>query len=267
MDDTQGGLLLIATSMIVLVTFALTVLAVMLIYRKRRVEYEHKIALMNEKFAREVLQTQVEVQQTTMQHIGQEIHDNVGQQLTLAFLYIQQLGQKEHQLEKKILDVAAILNDALTELRNLSRGLIDVNFLNQTELSELIKQECNKVQKIGKCIITHTLMLSGVDTSPTIKIFVIRILQEFLQNSLRHSDCSTIHVELRRNTDGIMLLAKDNGVGYLINNGDIEHEGIGLRSMKKRAQIMGAELTIESAPGEGTQMSLFVPINKLNQEA
>jgi signal transduction histidine kinase len=127
MDASKEGTLLIATSMVVLVAFAIAVLAVMLIYRKRRVQHEQEITLMNEKFTSELLQTQLEVQQQTMQRIGQEIHDNVGQQLTLAYLYAQQIHSADEPIASKVQGVASLINDSLSDLRSLSRVLVDAH--------------------------------------------------------------------------------------------------------------------------------------------
>jgi signal transduction histidine kinase len=262
MDEAQEGSLLIATTMIVLVAFVLTVLAVMLIYRKRRVEHEHQIALMNEKFTKEVLQIQLEVQQNTMQYIGREIHDNVGQKLTLAFLYTQQLQIDNKELETKVQTIGSVVNDSLADLRNLSRGLIDVTAMEQLDLSEIIKRECDKVQSTGLCGVNFTSVINGVRISPTIKNFVLRIFQEFIQNSIKHSECSSLQVELSMKSEGLELTSRDNGKGFLINDG-MYNGGIGLMNMKKRAEIIGASILIQSHPGEGTKMSLLIPKDKL----
>ena len=150
MDESKEGALLIATAMVVLVAFVITVLAVMIIYRKRKLQHEQEIALMNEKFTSELLQTQLEVQQQTMQRIGQEIHDNVGQQLTLAYLYAQQIRITDEPIAAKVQGVASLINDSLTDLRNLSRGLVDVHSIQSVDLAELIRLECQKVKSAAQ---------------------------------------------------------------------------------------------------------------------
>jgi signal transduction histidine kinase len=262
MDEAQEGSLLIATTMIVLVAFVLTVLAVMLIYRKRRVEHEHQIALMNEKFTREVLQIQLEVQQNTMQYIGREIHDNVGQKLTLAFLYTQQLQIDNAELAAKVQSIGSVVNESLADLRDLSRGLIDVTTMYQADLPEIIKHECDKVQATGLCEVHFTSGGLDVKISPTIKNFVLRIFQEFIQNTIKHSACSRLDVELVLRPEGLGLASRDNGKGFQMKDG-VYTGGVGLMNMKKRAEIIGASIVIQSQPGEGTKMNLFIPKDKL----
>jgi signal transduction histidine kinase len=255
MDESQEGALLIATSMVVLVIFAIAVLSVMLIYRKRRIQHEQEIALMNEKFTSELLQTQLEVQQQTMQRIGQEIHDNVGQQLTLAYLYAQQVHSAEEAIEAKVQGVASLINDSLTELRNLSRGLVDAHSIQSVDLAELIRLECQKVKTAGLCEVKLSIANTLKELSPVVKIFVLRIFQEFVQNSMKHSGCSLLKVELSQHEKGIRLVSEDNGKGFVDEAG----LGVGLTNMRKRAQMIGGTFLMESKPGIGTKMQLFVP--------
>jgi signal transduction histidine kinase len=255
MDETQEGTLLIATSTVVLVAFTITVLAVMLIYRKRKVQHAQEIALMNEKFTSELLQTQLEVQQQTMQRIGREIHDNVGQQLTLAYLYAQQIHTTDTPLAEKVQGVASLINDSLTDLRNLSRGLVDVHAIQSAGLPELIRLECEKVKTAAHCSIDLSMTPTLKELSPAVKIFVLRIFQEFVQNSIKHSKCTLLTVALTQLEKGIQLVSEDNGKGFSHESS----EGVGLTNMKKRAQMIGGTFSLESKQGIGTTMRLFVP--------
>jgi signal transduction histidine kinase len=259
MDDSQEGVLLIGTTMVVLTAFALTVLAVMLIYRKRKLQHAHEIARINEKFSREILEAQVEVQRQTMQHIGREIHDHVGQQLTLAFLYMQHLQPHEPKMADRIQSITTIIDESIVELRNLSRSLTSSTFTDN-DLDRLIELECNKVRGARLCDVNFVCSSSAIESSAAVKSFVVRILQEFLQNSLKHSQCKTINVELFDDAQGILLAATDDGKGFTEGNG---HAGIGLANMRKRAAIIGADLAIESSPRQGTRLRLFIPTQQL----
>lgn len=258
MVDAQEGVLLIATTMIALVAFTLTVLAVMVIYRKRRLQHIQEIKDINEKFSRELLQTQLEVQRETMQYIGREIHDNVGQQLTLAFLYTQQIHSDDHDKTGRIQSISTIINDSLTDLRNLSRDLTNPSFSENT-LEELVKLECMKVRSTGLVKVTFQSDKKVVEVSHPVKTFAIRILQEFLQNSLKHSGCNLIEVGLCRLNGGIQIDACDNGRGFTI---DENNQGIGLRNMKKRASIINADFSVDSS-SQGTRMKLIIPNRQL----
>jgi signal transduction histidine kinase len=262
MDDTQGGILLIATSMIVLVAFAVTVFAVMVIYRRRKLQHTNEISLIQERFKHELLLTQLEVQQQTMQHIAQEIHDNVGQQLTLAVLYTQQLNPWDEKSEKKIESIATTINDSLTDLRTLSRSLANSDALADSSLIEILHRECLKVESTGKCAVGFVCRDATLQVSPVVKSVVLRIIQEFLKNSLTHSSCTKITMLIESSEGGALtVIAEDNGLGFVLH--DETKHGIGLKNMKTRAKIINAGFEIASVPGSGTKMRLVIPLQQL----
>jgi signal transduction histidine kinase len=102
---------------------------------------------------------------------------------------------------------------------------------------------------------------SQVPASPAVKGFVLRIVQEFLQNSLKHSGCSRITLRMQHDDGGLEILASDDGKGFTTGE---KHTGIGLDNMKRRAEVMHADYALESKPGEGTRMRLFIPAPQLN---
>ncbi len=255
MDNPQEGILLIATTTVMLIAFALTVLAVMIIYRRRKLQHDQEIKSMNEKFSRELLEAQIEVQRQTMQHIGTEIHDNVGQQLTLAFLRAQAIHATDPDAETQIQSIGKIINGALADLRNLSRSLTDPNLL-EKDMTQLIQLECAKIRSTKLCDINFNGTAPAHDFSTEVKSFVLRILQEFLQNSIKHSKCTAIEIDLVNENNGVLLKAADNGIGFVEAE---KQAGMGLASMRKRATIIGADITIESEAHQGTRLKLFVP--------
>lgn len=262
--DENEGFLLIGTSMVILVALVLSVLAVMLIYRKRKVEHEKEKDMLNEEHAKELLTTRLEMQQQTMEYIGREIHDSVGQKLTLASLYAQQIDYEQQypQISERIAAVGNIINESLSELRSLSKSLTD-DHIGQTDLIVLIQQECSKVNSAGLCVIHFNTNIQKLPASYAIKNITVRIVQEFIQNSLKHGSCTEININVESTNEGVNIVAADNGKGF--NTTGIGNEkGIGLSNMKKRAAIIGAVINIKSKHSEGTRMQLFIPAEKIN---
>lgn len=259
MDASQEGSLLIATSMVVLVAFVITVLAVMLIYRKRKIQHLHEIALMNERFARELAAAENEVQQSTMQQIGRELHDNIGQQLTLAFLYLQQFQAADQPGEQKRNSTSTILNESLTDLRNLSRSLTDPQrATHQLSLIDLIARECHRVRDSGMFQVVLENEHVNDTLSPAVRTFAFRIFQEFVQNSVRHSNGTQLAIRIRKTDGRVLLEVRDNGRGFTLS--EKVKSGSGLENMKKRADMIGAEFALTSESAGGTQMQLLLPL-------
>ncbi|NOU37101.1 MAG: two-component sensor histidine kinase [Ferruginibacter sp.] len=225
--------------------------------RNSKVNFNTEKHTMKEIHAQELLSTQLEMQTQTMQHIGREIHDNVGQKLTLASLYTQQLAyeNKAPQITDKIENIGIIINESLAELRQLSKSLTD-DRINENNIIVLLKQECDIVNELKKCKVTFNCDVPNIVLHYQTKSILVRIVQEFLQNSLKHAQCKNIIVTLQYITNNIMLFLEDDGKGFDKNS--IYKKGIGLNNMKKRAEIIGGIFTMESKIGIGTKVSITI---------
>lgn len=259
MGKTEVIISIILSSIVSLI-FLLGIIAFFVQYRKRKQKFELEKDELIETHQKIILQTQFEIQQQTMQHIGREIHDNVGQKLTLASIYNNQLeadGLNETQQEK-LKKIGAILNDSLTELRGLSKSLTST-YIADTPLDTLLEDELEKAQSAGRLTVAKKIRLTAV-ASILVKTIVVRIVQEFLQNSLKHARCKNITFELQETERGLEMLLEDDGAGF---DPGKEYSGIGLFNMKRRAEMICGELSVQSIPGEGTSLSLIIPHNQL----
>jgi signal transduction histidine kinase len=209
----------------------------------------------------EILNTQLEMQTQTMQHIGREIHDNVGQKLTLASLYTQQLAyeNKAPHINDKIESIGSIINESLAELRQLSKSLTD-DTINDNTINELLQQECDNVNNVKKAVVTFTNNKKNIVLPYQTKSILVRIVQEFLQNSLKHAHCKNIRIVLCENGIFLQLLLQDDGKGFDTNA--VAHKGIGLSNIKKRVEMIGGKCTLESEQGKGAKLTIEIPNDK-----
>lgn len=261
MDDSKEGFLLIITTTIILVTFLVTLLSVMIIYRNRKLHHQREVASMKEKFSKELLQAQIEVQQQTMQYIGREIHDNVGQKLVLAALYTQHVDHPDAYTAGKITAIMSIIQESLQDLRSLSQSLLASSMFTES-LWELLLQECLKVTQSGICLAQLSGNAQEVSMSQSIKSFLLRILQEFIQNSLKHATCNHILISMETDNAQLEIQATDDGSGFDIHK-LVLLEGFGLTNMRKRAEMIQASFRLDSQPGMGTSMTISLPLEKL----
>jgi signal transduction histidine kinase len=214
--------------------------------------------IMEAKHNNELLASQLEMQLQTMQHIGREIHDNVGQKLTLASLYTQQLSyeNKAPQINDKIESISSIINESLQELRRLSKSLTDDNIA-EKDFVTLLSEECNKIKELKKCAIQFTTSHKNINLDYQTKNILLRIVQEFFQNSIKHSNCTLINVNLAISNSTVNLLLIDNGVGF---DNTINYIGIGLKNMAKRVEILNGTFELNSKINKGTSLSLNIPL-------
>lgn len=239
--------------------FVLFLVAVMIYirkYKQRKIEYLNEIQLKNEIHQKELLATQLEIQQATMQQIGRELHDNIGQKLTLASLYIQQLLYENKILEEseRIDQVSQIINQSLQDLRSLSKTLTDDN-INQKDIVTLVQEEVDNASVLKKCKIHFEHNFEYHDLDFVYKNVLLRITQEFIQNSIKHSKCKNIFIKLNTTEENLWELnINDDGIGFDIDK--ILSNGIGLTNMKNRTAIIGAEFNLESNKNRGTMIEI-----------
>jgi signal transduction histidine kinase len=256
MGKTEITIFIILANLIILI-FISGIIIFILQYRKRKLEYEKEKVRIEEQHRLDMLNSHIVIQQQTMQFIGGEIHDSVAQKLTLASIYSQKLEfeNKYPGIADKINAISEIINDSLAELRDLSKTLTD-NRIQQTSLTDLLRQECERLNDAGVCKATFVSDF-GNEMSVTVKSFLLRVLQEFIQNSLKHAACNQINIRIEANNDGLSVVASDDGKGF--DSSNIHSKGIGLNNMSRRIRLIGGNFNLESKPGEGTVLRVFIP--------
>ncbi len=260
MGQTEVSLFLLVVTFIIFVFIGGLVIFV-LQYRRRRLLHDKEKQLLNEQHKQALLTSQLQVQQQTMQFIGREIHDSVGQKLTLASLYTQQMSyQNQHpESNTQLVQIANILNESLSELRMLSKNLTDEQ-QQQADLIALLQKECEQVNASGLCKVSFTANTPAIAMGQVQKNVVLRIAQEFMQNSLKHAGCTLITVTLQLNSSELNLQLLDNGKGFELTALQQEGRGIGLHNMQRRAEAAGAILNLNSVLNSGTKLTLQMQI-------
>lgn len=233
-----------------IVKFAFTII-------KRKIQYQSEKQAMELLHINEMKEATLQMQQLTMQDIGREIHDGVGQRLTLASIYSKQLINKSlsDDSRTKLEEISSIINDSLVQLRMLSRELANEQE-HSIDLNEFVHQEVEKVKALSVCEVQFDEEKEFfIDNKKA--MFIIRILQEFMQNSLKYAECSKMTISLNKKNELLVLEINDNGKGF---DQSILSKGIGLHNMKRRAEMIGATLDISSNIGQGTALHLELPL-------
>ncbi|WP_304233170.1 sensor histidine kinase [Jiulongibacter sediminis] len=251
-----GGTLIMLILMIFIISF-------FFIHSRRQQAHKLEKAAMAATFNEEILTAKNEVQENTMKHIARELHDNIGQLLSLVKIQLNNIDEENPGL-KRVTDSREYLNKALTDLRSLSKTLNSENIL-QAGLVKAIAFELERLEKTGFVETSFENQCSLVNIEPKISIIVFRIFQEMVQNVIKHANAKKLSVSLYQNTEVYTLELTDDGQGFEVekkfrSNGF--QSGSGLANLKNRAELINGKLDIASTPGQGTTLKLSIPINR-----
>jgi two-component system, NarL family, sensor kinase len=246
-----------------LLFFALisVILSVISLHKKKQNNFKKELELLRSEYEKELLKTQLEIQEQTFNHIALELHDNVGHFLSLAKLHLSSLnGMLFQEVRDKVDESISLLTSSLEEIRSLSKNLstecIKENGLIKT-LDQLIKQ----VEKSGKFLIEFYVTGPTTFLDDQKEIVLFRIIQEAFNNILKHSNADKVIVGLYYNDHKLDIEIKDNGVGFdveeVLNNYDCKlHSGI--KNIITRSKLLNAHYKILSSIGKGTSINLSI---------
>ena len=245
---------------LLLVGFIVTIL---FLYQRRQQKQEVEMEKMKDKYEREALRSQLEIQENAFKTMGQELHDNIGQMLSVAKLTLSVLPiEKEHAAFDQLQNSKDVLNKAIFDLSNLTKSL-HTDRITQVGLSDSIRFELYALKKGG--ILDVHFHVEGAEEhfNEQKSIFLFRMFQESLNNILKHSKATDVKVNLSYFEDFFILEISDNGVGFNVaekKQSTNSHSGVGLKSIFNRAKLIGADLSIQSNPDTGTVIRIELPM-------
>jgi two-component system, NarL family, sensor kinase len=250
--------ILLGTTIILL--FGISIIALFNMFSKKSQLNQKEKEILKANFEKDILQAQLEIQEHTFSSISQEIHDNVGQILSLAKIQIELylMNLPENAPAGKINEVKENIANAIANLRDLAKGLSSDRIM-YLSIDETVAFELDKIAKSGVC--QTQLVRNGTEQeiSGQKKLILFRIIQESLQNILKHASATNIIITIDYGPDVLSVTIADNGKGFdseaVIKKGD----GLGLINIKKRAAMAGGSAQINSRPGAGSVVQLRIP--------
>ena len=248
----------------------LFIVAIVLLYQRRQQKHEKDLIKLKEEYDQELLRSQLEIQEKTLKTISQELHDNIGQMLSVVKMSIASTTysfNKESAEYESITAAKDILNKAITDLSNLTKSL-HTDRISQIGLDESIQFEIETIKRTGLVEIDFSREISNHQQSldGQTSVFLFRMFQEIINNTLKHSKATLIKISIAYTYDYFFVLKiEDNGIGFDVNEKKDKassSSGVGLKSMINRAKLIGAQFLIDSKIGRGTAITITLPLVK-----
>ncbi len=232
----------------------------LLIQRKRRQRAEAELRANQDELRRSYERNRamgsrlLKAQETERSRIAGELHDDICQRMLLLTIELESLG-RDSRNEGPAVEALAVAKDIAKSLHELSHRLHPTR-LRMLGLAAAIDHLCAELSRAGVAI-NYTYVNVPATLPSEVMLCLFRVVQEALQNAVKHSQGSDLLVDLRNGPDGLRVIVEDNGVGF-----DTDHawgDGVGLISMVERIEAIGGSLEVRSTPGAGTRVTAVVP--------
>ena len=243
----------------VLLILAMAVFISLIIYRYQQKQnlYLKDIETLKATHENILLQSQLEIQEQTFQNISREIHDNIGQKLTLAKLHLNTLDFNDtHKALLQVNNSVNIIGEAINDLSDLALSMSSEIILNYG-LIKALEHEQNQLQKPGLYEIIFSTTGNPVYLNNNAELVLFRIVQEALNNIVKHAVASCINMHLHYSHNYLTIEIQDNGKGFNVYD---KHRGMGLQNIKKRTALLKGTIQINSTENTGTVIKIKIPL-------
>ena len=243
-----------------IVAFVLTGLLIWSLYRRRQLRKEARmqaeLRTEQENAARAVL----EAEEKERQRIARDLHDGVGQMMSAAKMNLSafeaeaQLKDPEQQLSLE--KIIGLVDDSCREVRSVSHTMMP-DVLLKKGLDAALRDFTGKV---GSGSLQIGLYTEGIDEDLPMNTAMIlyRVLQEAVNNVIKHAQASRLDISVVRDAEGIHATIEDNGIGFDVTD-PAYTEGMGLKNIRTRVSFLKGTVDVDSAKGRGTVIAVEIP--------
>jgi len=205
----------------------------------------------------EITAAVITAQENERTELANELHDNINQLLTTSRLFIEGAIAEEALRDKLLADSKSYLVTAIAEIRKLSKTLLPPS-LGEIGLQDALNDLVESVRKTNKInIVMEWNNYTENIPSDILKLSIYRIVQENLNNTIKHAAAANVYITVSQTNDSIVLTFKDDGIGFNINQ---KKDGVGLQNIAARARLHNGKMELITSPGEGCKLVITFPI-------
>jgi len=262
--NPDSALLIFIIGTLILLLFAFTLVIFLIVHKKKQYHNLLEKQTMQNTYQNQLLQSKLEVQEQSFKYFSEEIHDNIGQLLSIVKMQLYNIknNSTEPEVVAKVTDCNELLGKAITDPRNISHTL-NSGFVSNAGLADAVEKDLEYIRsaKEVKC----TLHVTGDEYSlgNEKELLVFRIIQEAIANAVKHALPTAIDIYLDYSPIGLGVSIADNGSGF--NTSQENKSGIGLNNMHVRSDLLKGDLQVTSVKDKGTTIKLHIdqaePVN------
>lgn len=250
MNFSQTDFLIILSTFIILLV-VLMMVAIYSVFIKKKSELILSQKIKETTFEQELANSQVEIKEQTLNYVGQELHDDLGQKLSVARLMTNKMAYSDEEERKKIVEeINLLIGECIQDIRNLSKVFITKQ-IKHFGFVESLEREIFRIQRLQLMEVEYEINNHDVEINPDHALILFRIIQECINNVIKHSKSQWIQLLVDDQEAEIYITITDKGIGFIFDKHD---NGSGLKNMVSRANIINADFQVESNNDQGTKI-------------
>lgn len=243
---------------IAMMLLALSIFFFFVTYQKKMLKKQLELNKVRADQQEEILRNTISAQEKERKRIAQDLHDEVGAMLSVVKLNVGRIEKKSEEVAAKELaaETKTYLDEVITQVRRISRSLLPPS-LEKLGLYFALEELANWVNKSEQMQIKCWKGGEQFRFNDKKELAVFRIVQELLNNAIKHSEASTIYINSRFSPNkNLMISVSDDGKGFKLE--EKLNSGLGLKNLDSRTRIMNAKFKMKSAPGKGTTAIIYL---------
>lgn len=248
-QQAKDAILLIVVTTALIIFFVALVINLLLYARNRKLKHRAEVQDLKLTFEKEIISTRLEVTEITLAEISADLHDDVGQMLTVAILELNRLTGAD--------EARNAVRASLDSIRSISK-IMNPEYFKNVGLSDAILRLAERINKQGKIKVDVFFDESVYWKDLNHEIYVFRIIQELVTNTLKYAEASQIFIRFEREVNGHLIKYSDDGIG-MNNPLDVEPTGLGMLNIFRRVHVLHGTINIETKPGLGFMASIRFP--------
>lgn len=259
--ETTQVYLLVGVAVIAMLLMGGAIILFVLYYQKRMTEEKLQRQQMELQFQKKMIEAALESQENERRRVAADLHDSIGAMLSTIRLSLITHVKRNSQDVESIAESKRMLDDTIDSVRRISRDLMP-STLEKFGLSLAVKEMCDRFQSTSSLPITFEEIGKTPHLSKTRELMIFRIIQELLNNALKHSGASLLKVILK-NSGHLEVIVEDDGSGFDLNEQQMEGQGLGLFNIENRARLAGGVVIFNSEVGKGSKTIISIPYEKI----
>lgn len=258
--SSQEIIFLIGLTSIIFLIAPLFLIIYVVSYNRKKKKHQEEKLLLQKTFENELLKSQIEVQEQTLKTIAYDLHDNIGQLLSITAITLSSIDlNNTDKTTEKLAFIEDLTTRSIKEVKALSRLLHGEELVNRG-LAAAIEFELEWLQRSDKFKINFDKRnLGSFNADSGKETILFRLFQEIINNIIQHAKATEIFITLEQIENSFQLTIRDNGKGFDVEETLKRKNGMGLHNITKRAAMINGTAFINSAPGNGSEIIVTIP--------